>query len=659
MCGIAGVLHLKEGAAVSLETLEQMIAVMHHRGPDEQGFYVDDRVGLGQSRLSIIDLSSGTQPIHNEGENLWIVYNGEVFNYPELREDLEKKGHRFYTQSDTEVILHLYEERGSDCPLELNGQFAFAIWDANRKELFLARDRLGIRPLHYTVCGNSFLFASEIKSIFTVEGVPREIDPIALDQIFTFWATLPGRSFFRNIRELPPGHWLRISRSGMHVEKYWEIPFYPKDEQTQLSKADVTERIEELLSDAVRIRLRADVPVGTYLSGGLDSSGITALVLRKFDQDVSTFGIRFEEDGFDEGEHQHTMVSFLGSRHSELVARNEMIGTALPKVLWHCEKPVLRTSPVPLFLLSRLVRDSHLKVVLTGEGADEFFGGYNIFREAKVRQYWARRPDSGRGSALLGRLYPYIFKNERLRKTLQGFFARGLDRPDDPLFSHRIRWDNTSKTKTFFSEALRAEIGGYDGYEEVLQNLPAAYPEWDCLAKAQFLEASIFLSSYLLSSQGDRVAMAHSVEIRLPYLDPRILEFMGRVPSKWKVRGLDEKHILKKSFEGTLPPDITGRPKHPYRAPIKQALLHRKGTGYVKESLSERSLRRAGLFDCDKVARLVRKLEATDDPSEINGMALVGILTSQLIHHDFIEGFPGSHARHVKPCMVIDKRTRP
>ena len=334
-------------------------------------------------------------------------------------------------------------------------------------------------------------------------------------------------------------------------------------------------------------------------------------------------GIRFEEDGFDEGEHQHSMVSFLGSNHSELLARNEEIGTSLPTVLWHCEKPLLRTAPVPLFLLSGLVRDNHLKVVLTGEGADEVFGGYNIFREAKVRRYWAKRPDSGRGPALIGRLYPYIFKNERLRKTLQGFFARGLDRPDDPLFSHLIRWDNTSKTKTFFSRELRAEIGKYDGYEEVRQSLPAGYSGWDYLAKAQFLEISIFLSNYLLSSQGDRVAMAHSLEIRVPYLDWRILEFMGRVPSKWKIRGLDEKHILKKSFDGTLPPEITRRPKHPYRAPIKQALMNQKTTEYVKDCLSETSLKRSGLFDFGKVARLVKKLEETKDPSEINGMALV------------------------------------
>ncbi len=658
MCGIAGILQMKESGRISLETLERMIAVVHHRGPDEEGFYLDDRVGLGQSRLSIIDLAGGTQPIHNEDETLWIIYNGEVFNYPELREDLLKKGHRFYTHSDTEVILHLYEEMGCDCPAELNGQFAFAIWDSKKQELFIARDRVGIRPLHYALHDGSFVFASEVKSIFMKEGTRREINPIALDQIFTFWTTLPGYNTFKHVQELPPGHWLKISRGRMTVRKYWEIPFLPRNEHMDASEGEICERIEELLTDAIRIRLRADVPIGTYLSGGLDSSGITSLVLRKFDRDVSTFGIRFEEDGFDEGKHQQSMVSFLKANHNELLANNEEIGSSLPRVLWHCEKPLLRTAPVPLFLLSGLVRERDLKVVLTGEGADEVFGGYNIFREAKVRRYWARNPHSGRGPALIGRLYPYIFKNDRLRKTLQGFFARGLEKPDDPLFSHMIRWENTSKTKTFFSEELKADIGAYDGYEEVRQILPPAYSDWDYLARAQFLEISVFLSNYLLSSQGDRVAMAHSVEIRLPYLDPRILEFMARVPPKWKIRGLDEKHILKKAFREILPPDITGRPKHPYRAPIKQALMNPETRHQIDEYLSETSLRKAGMFDCSKVERLRNRLETAREPSEVNGMALVGVLSSQIIHRHFVEDFRPSCNRNRKPCMVVDRRSR-
>lgn len=658
MCGIAGICNLIEPIGVPFDTIQRMTSVLHHRGPDEAGIYLDDWVGLGNTRLSIVDLSSGTQPIHNEDETLWIVYNGEVFNYPELRQELLRKGHRFYTTSDTEVILHLYEEQGPDCLNRLNGQFALAIWDAKKKELFLARDRIGVRPVHYTIQNGSLIFASEIKSIFMCENVTREIDPIAMDQIFTFWTTLSPRTAFKNILELPPGHYLKVSHGQVTVNKYWDIPFYPLNEQTDLSAEQISERILHLLQDAIRIRLRADVPVGCYLSGGLDSSGVTTLVVRNFNSNVRTFGIRFEENSFDEGRYQNQMVCFLKVNHSEIQATNEKIGMALPDTLWHCEKPLLRTAPVPLFLLSDVVRKNGFKVVLTGEGADEVFGGYDIFREAKVRRFWAKFPNSQRRAKLIGQLHPYIFTNPRLKPTLQTFFARDLEKTDDPLFSHLIRWENTGRIKTFFSDELKSAIGSYCGYDQVRQNLPADYPHWDNLAKAQYLEIAIFLSNYLLSSQGDRVAMAHSVEIRMPYLDYRIMDFMGRVPAKWKIMGLNEKHILKKVFQKILPKEITGRPKHPYRAPIKQALLNHKTADYTQQMLSESALKKTALFDKNKVTKLLQKLQTTDSPGEVDSMALIGILSSQLIYQQFVENFSTSTGFSVSPALVVDRRTQ-
>jgi asparagine synthase (glutamine-hydrolysing) len=380
--------------------------------------------------------------------------------------------------------------------------------------------------------------------------------------------------------------------------------------------------------------------------------------VRNFDSDVRTFGIRFEESGFDEGEYQSLMVSHLKANHTDIHATNEEIGASFPDCLWHCESPLLRTAPVPLFLLSDVVHRSGLKVVLTGEGADEVFGGYNIFREAKVRRFWAEYPDSQNRAELIGQLYPYIFNNPGLKRTLQSFFARGLDKTDDPIFSHVIRWENTSRLKTFFSAGLRSEIGPYCGYEQVRQSLPRAYEQADNLSKAQYLEMAVFLSNYLLSSQGDRVAMAHSVEIRLPYLDPRVMDFMGRVPAKWKIMGLDEKHILKKSFRGILPDAITGRSKHPYRAPIKQSLLNEKTTEYAQEMLAERSLKRAGLFDAGKVTKLLRKVEAAGSPSEVDSMALVGVLSSQLVYQQFVEDFPAKVVCSVSPDLVVDRRTK-
>ncbi|MEE4354105.1 MAG: asparagine synthase (glutamine-hydrolyzing) [Desulfatiglans sp.] len=657
MCGICGVILLNDKGRISSDLLKRMAGIVRYRGPDESGIYLDDQAGLGQVRLSIIDLSGGLQPIHNEDHTLWIVYNGEVFNYPELKEELLEKGHRFYTATDTEVVLHLYEEEGPSCLNRLNGQFAIAIWDSRKKELFLARDRVGIRPLFYTVQDGRLLFASEIKSIFSDKSVDRKIDLVATGQVFTFWTTLQGRTVFENIYELPPGHYLTTCKGQVTTRAYWDIPFCRPEEQLDWSEERICGHIQELLEDAIRIRLRADVPVGCYLSGGLDSSGITALVVKNFDHKVRTFGIRFQEDGFDEGVHQNLMVSFLGTDHTEIQATNKRIGECLPDVLWHCEKPLLRTGPVPLYLLSQAVQENGFKVVLTGEGADEVFGGYNIFREAKVRRFWSAYPDSRLRGLLIDRLYPYILNNPRLRKMQQSFFASGLDKTANPFFSHSIRWQNTSKIMMFLSDDFKERIDQGKQLDTLAQTLPSSFDEWDYLAKAQYLEMSLFLSNYLLSSQGDRVAMAHSIEIRLPYLDYRIIEFMGRVPSKFKIKGLNEKAILKKALQGVLPQDITNRPKHPYRAPIKQSLMNKNTFDYTQKVLSDKSIQDAGLFDVKKVGALLKRFERVANPGEVENMGLVGIFSSQVIYDKFIADFPVD-TPPISPDLIVDKRSK-
>jgi len=656
MCGIAGIVQYRGRKPVSRQRLAAMVDALHHRGPDETGLYLDNRAGLGHARLSIIDLSSGTQPIHNEDQTLWITFNGEIFNYPELRKNLEARGHRFYTTTDTEVILHLYEEKGEACLDDLNGQFAFAIWNAEKQTCFLARDRFGIRPLYYTVLDGTLLFASEIKSIFTCPAVPREIDPVAMDQVFTFWAPLPGRTPFKNIRELPAGHCMVVDDGRLETRRYWQMPFRPKADQLDWAPRRIAEEIQARLKEAVRIRLRADVPVGTYLSGGLDSSGITALVARNFQKDVKTFGICFENAAFDEGIYQRRMAEFLGTDHVEQVMSNTQIGSALPDIVWFAEKPLLRTAPVPLFLLSKTVREHNLKVVLTGEGSDEVFGGYNIFREACVRRFWARFPDSEKRANLISHLYPYIFNDPRLKRMMLPFFAKGLDQTDDPLFSHLIRWGNTARIKGYFSDDLAAAVSGYDGLEEVREGLPAEFSEWDHLQQAQHLEMSIFMSCYLLSSQGDRTAMGHSVEVRMPYLDPDVLEFAGRIPANWKILGLKEKYLLKQSFRGTLPDDIALRPKHPYRAPIVESLFGGDNREATLALLNEAALREAGLFDPARVGRLIKKLIGGAHPGETDGMALTGIVTAQWLHERFIRNFPKNEPPGPEPGLVIDRR---
>jgi asparagine synthase (glutamine-hydrolysing) len=657
MCGIVGICELRDGRGPAAHEVLRMMARIWHRGPDETGVYLDDRVGLGHLRLSIIDLQSGCQPIHNEDETLWIVYNGEAFNYIELRRELEQQGHHFYTTSDTEVILHLYEQKGPQCVERLNGQFAFAVWDGAKQELFLARDRVGIRPLHYMLHEGRLIFASEIKSIFAVAGAPREIDPVSIDQIFTFWTVLPGRTAFCGVHELPPGHWMRVSRGRIETKAYWQIPICDPQEQLDLPLEAICEQVEGLLIDAIRIRLRADVPIGCYVSGGLDSSGVAALATRRLGVHWNTFGIRFHQKIFDEGTHQKTMASFLGSTHREVWATPERVGDHFAQAVWHCEKPLLRTAPVPLYMLSQTVRDSGLKVVLTGEGADEVFGGYDIFKEARVRRFWSRQPGSAARAALLGQLYGDIFHDQRARSFLTSFFGRGLDRVGDPLFSHLTRWDNTSRTKTFFSPELNARIGSADLYESVRQGLPERFHEQDVTGKAQYLETMIFLSNYLLSSQGDRVAMAHSVEIRLPFLDYRLIEFLAKVPSRWKILGLDEKHILKKVLASVLPKEIVARRKQPYRAPVVRCLLSGRSRVLAMDLLAGAAVRRAGLFDADKVSRLLAKMQTVENPGEIDSMALAGVLSSQIIHHQFVEDFAVQLRSAVEPDLFIDRRT--
>ncbi|MGH9577215.1 MAG: asparagine synthase (glutamine-hydrolyzing), partial [Terriglobales bacterium] len=428
--------------------MRRMLASIRHRGPDQFGMYVDNRVALGSARLSIVDLSTGQQPIANEDASLWIVFNGEVFNHVELRPDLEALGYRFSTHTDTEVVLHLYEEYGPACLERLNGQFAIAIWDCRDASLFLARDRLGVRPLFYTQAGGAFVFGSEIKALLASGRVRAAIDPSSLDQVFTFWSALSPRTAFRDIVELPPGHYMTVRRGKLALHKYWEIDFHDPDEHRGLEG-----RIEELcglLVDATKIRLRADVPVGAYLSGGLDSSTIAAIVRSDATIRLDTFSIAFDDSDFDESRFQQQMARQLGTEHQVVHATHADIGKAFPEVIWHTEVPIMRTSPVPMFLLSRLVRERGYKVVLSGEGADEFLGGYDIFKEAKVRRFWARNPDSAWRPLLLRRLYPDIpGMADGSSAFLAAFYRDRITDVDAPWYSHYIRWRNNRRTRRF------------------------------------------------------------------------------------------------------------------------------------------------------------------------------------------------------------------
>ena len=641
MCGIAGILNFG-GDAVAPELLGKMLGLLKHRGPDSIGISdgaPDKSVGLGHVRLSIIDLPGGHQPMSNEDGSLWITFNGEIFNYVELREKLIHAGHRFATNSDTEVILHMYAEEGEECTRHLNGQWAFAIWDTGRRKLFLSRDRVGVRPLFYTSTSKSFIFASEIKSILSHPQVQRTIDFEALDQVFTFWCTLPPKTAFDGIRELPPGHSMAIEDGKLRIWQYWRLDYSSID--AQLGEEECADRLLGLLTDATRLRLRSDVPVGAYLSGGLDSTVVTALMKQHSASRLKTFSVTFEDAQFDESSYQQEVSSFLGTEHRSVRCSYQDISNVFPDVIWHTEKPLLRTAPAPLYLLSRLVRSDGYKVVLTGEGSDEFLGGYDLFKEAKIRRFWASDLASRRRPLLLKRLYPYL-RNLQAQSDdyLRAFFRVEPVDLSNPLFSHLPRWNLTARLKSFYSDALKCELRSSDRHKEMQETLPDVFARWDGLSQAQCLEATTLLPGYILSSQGDRMAMAHSVEGRFPFLDYRLVEFASTIPPHLRMKVLNEKYVLKRAAGPLIPQSVKKRPKQPYRAPDAMSFYDARTQAprgdYIDELLSRERVRKDGIFNPNAVEKLVEKARRGQVIGAKDNMAMVGILSTQLLLEQFI-----------------------
>jgi asparagine synthase (glutamine-hydrolysing) len=637
MCGIAGLYNIGNNKSADISILKRMAGSLNHRGPDENGFYVKDNIGLAHTRLSIIDLSGGSQPIFNEDKSLCVIFNGEIYNYIELREILIKKGHVFSTHSDTEVIVHMYEEYGKDCFNHFNGQFAIALWDEKNKELILIRDRVGVRPVFYSsLPDGSFLFASEIKAIFNHPGIKPEIDPAGIDQIFTLWVNIPPRTVFKRINELAPGSFLSVSGKGIIIKKFWKMQFPDAADYEDKPVSFYTEQLQKLLYDAVTIRLRADVPVAAYLSGGLDSSIITTLVKKHHNNDLITFSVVFNDPKFDERSYQNEMVNKIGTNHRIIEATYDNIGNEFSNVVWYSEKPMTRTAPAPLFLLSRLVRDNNIKVVLTGEGADEFFGGYDIFKEDIIRRFWARAPESNLRPRLFTALYPYISRDPRMERFWQMFFKKDLTDINNKYYSQIVRWNNTSQIKRFFSQEYSAIFNEENIHQELEKYIDPDLKRWHPLCQAQYLEASLFMSGYLLSSQGDRMMMGNSIEGRFPFLDHNVIEFAAQIPPEYKIYGLNEKFILKKAFGEILPKSVVHRSKQPYRAPISKCFAK---DNIASSMLTDDMINKYGYFDRDIVGKLLNKFKSSnwENISERDDMTLVGIISMQLLHHHFVQ----------------------
>lgn len=623
-----------------------MVAIQRHRGPEAGRVVSDGTVLLGQARLAIVDLAGGAQPMASHDGRFQIVFNGEIFNYSELRAELRAAGHHFRTQSDTEVILESYRARGTDCFGRFNGQWALALWDREAGRLVLSRDRVGIAPLYYTRIGDSLLFASEVKALFCHPDVPRRFDPRGVSETFTFWSPVAPRTVFEGIEQLPPGSFAVVETArgagggGPSAPRYyWTMQFGADGAVRHGSIEENARRLRETLVEAAQLRFsRSDVPVGAYLSGGIDST-VTAAVLSQYtDAPLQTFSVAFADAEFDESEYQDLVARRLGTEHHRIVVDPADIGELFPEVVWHAEQPILRTAPAPLYMLSGLVREAGMKVVVTGEGADEMLAGYDIFREAAVRRLAAEHPESPGTEAMLRGLYPWMARSPAATPAFaRSFFSQGGD-PGDPAFSHRPRWRSSAALLRLLRPQFAAPSGD-DVARVLVADLPAGFGGWDPLEQAQYLEASTLLPGYILAAQGDRMLLGHSVEGRFPFLDHRIMELAASLPPEQKLNGLDEKHILKVAFADIVPDEVASRPKQPYRAPDAASFFAGGNSpDWMDSVMSREAVTDAGVFDPDMVEGLLAKCRAREGigMSNTDNMRVVAVVSLMLLHQQFI-----------------------
>ncbi|MCS6986293.1 MAG: asparagine synthase (glutamine-hydrolyzing) [Sphingomonadaceae bacterium] len=639
MCGLAGAFALSPEGRTTADELGAMAAALAHRGPDDQRCWVDaeGRAGLAHTRLAIVDREGGRQPMADPKGEVILAFTGEIFNFLELRAELTQKGHAFRTRSDTEVLLHAYLEWGEAAVERFNGQFAFAIVDrrGGRCRLVLARDHAGILPLFLAQDRGRLLFASEAKALLPALRSRPSLCPVALGQILALWAPVGDRTPFAGVRSLRPGHLLMAEHGALRERAWWRWTFPDaRDSGCTDPPQRLAAELRDLLEDAVRIRLRADVAVGSYLSGGIDSSMVAGLARKLHGAGLSTFGIRFPTTEHDEGDFQEAVARHLDVRHEALAWTAGDLARDLPRVVYHAEAPLVRTAPVPLFALSRRLRVKGLKVVLTGEGADEILGGYDLFREAAVRRAIARRPGAWWVPRLVARLYPWQ-PAARPRPGLAAALAVGLDRPHNPLFSHLPRIQAGLVARRLLA-ADWAAAAQWDP-SELEAELPPGFDRWHPLSRAQYLEATVLLPGNLLSVQGDRMLMAHAVEGRFPFLDPRVIAFAAALPPRLKLKGLREKPLLKAAAASLVPPMVAERPKQPYRAPDLTAVLWRPEGAALRAFLDPAELRAVGVFAPIRVERFLDHLRRAGQATEREAIALSILLTTQIWHRTFAQ----------------------
>jgi asparagine synthase (glutamine-hydrolysing) len=504
------------------------------------------------------------------------------------------------------------------------------------------------------------LFASEIKALFSDNRIERELDPAGLSETFTFWSPVAPRTVFKKIRELEPGHFAVLREGHLDIKPYWRISFPGAELDSPLTEEENSQLLRKHLIEASKLRFtRSDVPVGAYLSGGIDSS-ITASIINNYtNAPLKTFSLRFKDAEFDEGLYQKEMVEKLGADHRDVIISLADINQAFSKVVWHAERPILRTAPVPMYLLSKLVRESGYKVVVTGEGADEVLAGYDIFKEAIARRFLARDPSSKKRKDIFIALYPWMLRSpNRVPTFSSSFFGRELDLKD-PVFSHRPRWNTTMKIKQILNTELRREIEHHDIIEDLLMRMPESHEKWDLLGRSQWLETTTLLPGYILSAQGDRMMMANSVEGRFPFLDYLLVDFSNQLPARHKILALDEKHLLKKAFQDIIPKSILNRPKQPYRAPDAASFFYNRNTDWVEALLSKKNISEAGVFSPVAIDRLKSKCERVNgyNMSNTDNMMILAVLSTMLLYQQYIkeDGWSNLEATPAQPMKVIDR----
>lgn len=598
MCGIVGIVR-NDGSDVDQVLLERMCAAIRHRGPDDDGFYVNGSVGLGMRRLSIIDLESGQQPIHNQDRTAWIVFNGEIYNYRELRDTLEKLGHRFYTNSDTEAIIHAYDQYGADCPKHLRGMFAFAIWDEKTQELFLARDRVGKKPILYSQVNGQFVFGSEFSALLLHPNISRDINREAIHYYLSFMCVPAPLTAYRAIKKLEPGHSLRFrQRDGqIDIQRYWQPNFSQK---TNLSEEEAGERAVELLREAVRVRLMSEVPLGAFLSGGIDSSAVVALMSEESSGPVKTFSIGFEEQDFSELHHARRVAEHVGAEHHEFIVRPDAL-EVLPILVEHYGEPFADSSAIPTYYVARETR-KHVTVALNGDGGDECFAGYERYAAMRLAERYCKVPGVMRESVI--KQMVGLLPSSELRRGRVRDLKRFLDSASLAPVERYLRWVSVldRKTKTeLYTEEMIHETRNFD---------PANWlSPWFARANgAGVVDASLLADTmtYLpndLLVKVDIASMAVSLEARSPFLDHHVMEFAASLPENLKLRGLTTKYLLKRVLKKLVPVENLNRAKmgfgipigHWFRGPMQKFLGERL--------LSEKALSR-GLFKSKEVARM-------------------------------------------------------